>query len=568
MSRQADQITVADYVVSAVMPALLIVMILSLIYFLVEVAYAGHYPDQLRFVLFWFVLSTVLICRISMTISPGRALVYSLALTLAMVVVLPTFVKVPLDNPLGRLGQFVPLFLIGVMWFAAHFLTRDCTHTGDTEEETGMGLLQSVGLASTHAKPESAHDRTVKHPDEYLQRYQKEREQERRRFAPGTMIIYFSLGALPLFGLGQLLIPESNEGSRRWAFWLLTLYVASGLGLLMTTSFLGLRRYLRSRRLKMPSRMTSAWLLAGSALIVVLLFLGAFLPRPNAEYGSGRWLARAVSDVLQASKHALFGASGAEGESDADAPGSSKDPQGKEGREGEKGKQGEGQKPGGKEAGGRGGRGEGQGRGQEGKPGSKFAQSKERQPGRNTTPPPPPAGPWDRLGWALMAIVLLAALVLAYIYRDWLRLGLDALWSWWLQLFERKDKTQGQAKATEPPVTPPKPFATFRNPFDDPGRFGTPEEMVLYSFDALQSWAYEQEEGRNKEETPLEFALRLGGRHPPLGQNVRGVAEAYSRITYARGTASEQALNLLRTFWAELPPPVKPKPKKVVESDN
>ena len=60
-------------------------------------------------------------------------------------------------------------------------------------------------------------------------------------------IIYFSLAALPLFGLGQALIPVEEEARRRTTFWLLVCYVAAGIGLMLTTCFLGLRRYLRQK---------------------------------------------------------------------------------------------------------------------------------------------------------------------------------------------------------------------------------------------------------------------------------------------------------------------------------
>src|SRR5262249_36972964 len=108
--------------------------------------------------------------------------------------------------------------------------------------------------------------------------------QKRKPHTPGVWVVYFSLAALPLFGLGQALIPAEAVGPRRRAFWLMSIYVASGLGLLLTTSFLGLRRYLRQRKLQMPVAMTGVWLLVGGILIALLLTTGALLPRPNPEY--------------------------------------------------------------------------------------------------------------------------------------------------------------------------------------------------------------------------------------------------------------------------------------------
>src|SRR5262249_28173496 len=117
----------------------------------------------------------------------------------------------------------------------------------------------------------------------WWQRYQRYRAERKKRHTPGVWVVYFSLAALPLFGLGQSLIPVEHEGRRRYAFWLLTLYVGSGLGLLLTTCFLGLRRYLRQRQVKMPAALAGVWLTVGGVLIVLLLLVGAVLPRPNAE---------------------------------------------------------------------------------------------------------------------------------------------------------------------------------------------------------------------------------------------------------------------------------------------
>ena len=97
-------------------------------------------------------------------------------------------------------------------------------------------------------------------------------------------MVYFSLAALPLFGLGQALIPAAGAGRRSYAFWLMICYVGSGLALLVTTSFLGLRRYLRQRKLRMPAAMTGIWMALGGGLIVLLMAIGALLPRPYGEY--------------------------------------------------------------------------------------------------------------------------------------------------------------------------------------------------------------------------------------------------------------------------------------------
>ena len=114
--------------------------------------------------------------------------------------------------------------------------------------------------------------------------WQRFLDRRRRPHSPGVWVVYFSLAALPLFGVGQTLIPAENATSRRYAFVLLCVYVASAMGLLLTTSFLGLRRYLRQRRLEMPLSMAGTWLATGAILILCLIAITALLPRPNAEY--------------------------------------------------------------------------------------------------------------------------------------------------------------------------------------------------------------------------------------------------------------------------------------------
>ena len=137
-------------------------------------------------------------------------------------------------------------------------------------------------------------------------------EHRKRPHAPGVWVIYFSLAALPLFGIGQRFIPAENLEARRYAFKLLCIYTASGLGLLMTTSFLGLRRYLRQRRLEMPLEMASVWLTVGSLMIAALLFVCWLLPRPNAEYSITHVPFQVSSPSnLEASRHG-WGSEGAQ----------------------------------------------------------------------------------------------------------------------------------------------------------------------------------------------------------------------------------------------------------------
>ncbi|MCC6509291.1 MAG: DUF4129 domain-containing protein [Pirellulaceae bacterium] len=102
---------------------------------------------------------------------------------------------------------------------------------------------------------------------------------KRAKHNPGVWVLYFALIAFPLFGLGQLVIPDQDQ--RSLAFWMLVTYLGCALALLMTTSLLGMRRYLRQRGAVMPTDITARWLAVGLALTLGVLLLCMLLPLPG-----------------------------------------------------------------------------------------------------------------------------------------------------------------------------------------------------------------------------------------------------------------------------------------------
>ena len=117
-----------------------------------------------------------------------------------------------------------------------------------------------------------------------MERYNAYRDdQQKKPHTPGTWVIYFGLAAVPLFILGQSLIATDDSARRRATFLQMAAFVGSGLGLLVTTSLLGLRKYLQDRGAKIPPAMTAGWLGMGAMLIVSFLVIGAVLPRPHSE---------------------------------------------------------------------------------------------------------------------------------------------------------------------------------------------------------------------------------------------------------------------------------------------
>lgn len=282
--------TNADYVAIAISPALIMALVGSLVYFLIEVMYVGDYQARLNYAFALFVFAAVLIARISIEMGSEQATLYALPLGIAMFLFLVRFVEQP-----SAFGHVINLGLMGVVWWCAHKLTWDSTVIDDAEDASGEGLMQRIGVDDGLSTDTASEKQEAGATENELLADADRNESAARRLwqafvrprkgphTPGMWVLYFSLAALPLFGIGQHWIPAAQVGRRRYAFTLLLVYVASALALLVTTSFLNLRRYLRQRRVEMPPVIAGTWVGVGAVLIVIVMMLAMLIPRPGAE---------------------------------------------------------------------------------------------------------------------------------------------------------------------------------------------------------------------------------------------------------------------------------------------
>jgi hypothetical protein len=633
MSSEQPKQTVADYVTIALSPALIMGLVGSLVFFLLEVFYKvdGEYKLRMQWILFFFVFGAVLVSRISMTSDiAGRASLYGGVLAFATWLGLGQFVEYPEKSGLRELSWGINLFLILVVWWCAHQLTRDCTEIDEETDVTDQGLLQAAGLDGQPGPTEPAEkpaEEAVEDEEEleeedrpkrrkppavvaWAERFRKFREERKKKRTLGVWVVYFSLAALPLFGLGQALIPVTSVERRWFAFQLMMIYVGCGLGLLLTTCFLGLRRYLRQRRLQMPAAMTGTWLAMGGGLIVVLLLVGALIPRPHAEYSLTDVLDRVGATKRKASRVAFKGDGTGEGKGQAgkagpdgeqtgnqvkdgkgNGPGkegsggtgekkngeSGSDSGEKNGNNGEKGgeKSGEKGKPGERSDGPRGEKGaEKPGEGKEAGKAMKGMNEKEGESQRNASSANRTQQALSRVTSVLQSIApvlkwivfgVVAVVVVLYALRaglgflagftDWAKRLLDAWNRFWEGLFAQRKPAggEGEEESSGEPEERHQPFSDFANPFETGAADDwSVEELVSYTFTAMQAWARERDLARRPGETPLEFSERVGNELPALEQELKRLTALYVRAMYARGGMPGNTREVVRQFWAKL----------------
>jgi len=545
--------TLADYLVIAVSPALIMVLVHSVCFFLVDVFYRGEAAGGVRWVLFWFVLAVVLIARIGIEQGTGHALGYGLLLAGA------TWVYLSTVQPNVIFGAI----LLGVVWFTAHKITCNCTLVDDEADASGQGLLQSLrslsrlgrsagvppagsgGVSPPETVPGQATRRIRGRPAAATGKTAA----PSRPQIPGLWLLYYSLAALPIFGLGQTLLPAGDLAARHRGFLHLFFYLAAALGLLSTTSFLGLRRYLRQRYLVMPGNVALGWIQFGVAGAALVLGLSLLLPRPGAgeAWGALRYhvdyqLRRASDYATRFNPHGSgSGRAGHEPppsgqpENQPPPPGAAAGPNPNE----HTGPNGHGDQP-------------AQANPNPGSPEGKAGGG--ASPENNAPDLSAPAGSlylWLKtLFYVVMAI---GAVWLCYRYRAVISIMLRSIWTairnfiaQLLGLFQSSPK----APAVMTQAREVRPFKTFKNPFLTGGdRVWPPEQLIIYSYDALRSWAQEQEAPPGSPQTPREFCRQLGGELPAAASALEHLAFLYGHVAYGASLPGNFDREQLRSLW-------------------
>jgi hypothetical protein len=296
--------TAADYAAIAVAPILIFLMISSLANFLILVLYRGEFQSRLSWTVMCFTMGIVAVARIAIERDRVYSYGYAAALGLATLVVMFQLVD----------SFLFCIFILVVVGYLADLIVRDCTLIDDDVDASGEGLIDSGHLFLKKQMQESIGEQDDLKTD----------QSRRKTSQPGRTVMYLALAALPLFGLGQFFL-RNDTASWASAKYLLAFYLFASLSLLVTTSFVGLRRYLRQRKVEMPADVTIAWLSAGLVLIAAVLMLAYFAPMPGRALATFELPKMFDSPGNTSASQFGWGDEGAD-QGSPDAPGTTSDP--------------------------------------------------------------------------------------------------------------------------------------------------------------------------------------------------------------------------------------------------
>jgi hypothetical protein len=501
--------TLADHLVIYISPVLIMMLVGSLSFFLIKVFFRGEAAGSVRWVIFWFVLAVVLVARIGIEQGKTQATVYGALLAMA------TWFYLIRIHPAFILGAL----LLAIVWWCAHKLTWDCTLIDEDEDASGGGLLETSGEQNKKILPPPK-----KAP------WGERRKEKTSPHSPGMSVVYFSLAALPIFGIGQMLIQRGDAVARRAAFIYLFLYVAAALGLLLTTSFLGLRRYLRQRYLEMPGTIALGWMRVGVGTGALVLAGALLLPRPGANAAWVNLRYHIDHQLRAASNYAMKFSPHGKGEG---RPGSETSEQAK--------KTGDTSKPENAKE-------KSQGPGDSGK-----AQPQESPAAAR--PVPGDAGQLYPV-FKIVFLLVVAVVVVWWLYRnrELLLQMARAFWAAIAKFFADLSGLITFRKREDQPAKIPKAkplsFQSYHNPFLTGGEDSwTHEKLVLYSFEALQAWAEERGIQSRPEQTAREFCEEVGSCFPEINSELYGLSFLYGHAAYGISAPAKYDLDPVKSLW-------------------
>lgn len=319
-SREVVRRTTTDFLLEALIPLHILVMVYAVVFFLLDVryVYTSELDQSLRVVAFSFILGVVALNRLIARDGSNESILYMLGLGGA--IGFYTFSTTGLYNAGSVARNFMNsnpylatgfnLVIVAFVWWLVNRLTHECCvdenrSAGDIGILTGtVRNLRKVidkAEAAPTPPPRKESKRTgyeaivpmmelaAVDPTEFKRPQVVPLDAAPKRSAadrlatrhPGISILFFAIPVLGIFALGLRVIQHGGAGWIQRGMFYMGLYVFCSLTLLMLTSLSGLREYFRARRISMPTTIGVFWICMGLTMVVTVMVGALNFPFPS-----------------------------------------------------------------------------------------------------------------------------------------------------------------------------------------------------------------------------------------------------------------------------------------------
>ncbi|HMO13256.1 MAG TPA: hypothetical protein PKD64_05470 [Pirellulaceae bacterium] len=159
----------------------------------------------------------------------------------------------------------------------------------------------------------------------------------------------------------------------------------------------------------------------------------------------------------------------------------------------------------------------------------------------------------------LWLVFLIVGLFMLYRYRAEVRRAwhhfIEELKNLWSRLFSRKRQASDDVMAAGLPnsIGIRAQFVHFQDPFlSNAVDSMTPQQVVKYTFEAMEAWGYENKCARESDQTPFEFAKAVQNHSPSLKKWPQHLADLYCQMAYASSTLSKSDIQELGQLWSAM----------------
>ncbi|GMW00919.1 MAG: hypothetical protein AMXMBFR84_20560 [Candidatus Hydrogenedentota bacterium] len=301
--------TATDLLVDFFTPLMILLMVWSFLFFLLDVRYV--YTEDMdfyfRWVAFSFMLGVVALNRLIARDGKDESIMYIIALggAIAMWTLATTSMygvgsaaRGFLDRP--GIALAFNMSTVVFLWWVVNRLTHECCVDSNPEAgDVGImtGTVRKFQKAMQPKEKAGAYNPNITmegvDPSEWTEPEKKkpkapigatERLSKRH---PGISVFYFSVPVMIVFALGHRVIQHGGPMMLLAGNFYIGVYTVAALSLLMLTALGGLREYFRARRVRLPGGIGAFWLGLGFVM-VLMVAAGAFVmplpPMPPIAY--------------------------------------------------------------------------------------------------------------------------------------------------------------------------------------------------------------------------------------------------------------------------------------------